>query len=247
MKAIPIQGQGTSTQAWKDSHLLAQVATIDCAQLVPRQCRAVVISTHPADEVLGFGGLLQWLAREQRQVLLVSLSDGTSSHPGSSYWTPQRLSIARPLESADALKRLGLPLNRMQWVHGGFSDTRMAGQQAELSAFLDTYLQASDVVFAPWSEDAHSDHGVAERAARSATQRSGARLHEVPMDAWQGSPLPWSRARRLPLDKWMQARKRHAMQAFASLLYSDPASGHGPLLTARDLQPLQQSFEVVFL
>lgn len=252
MNTNPIQGQGTSPQAWKASRRLAAVADIDGAELVPVGSRAVIISPHPDDEVLGCGGLLQWLAREHRQVLLISVTDGSASHPTSSYWTPERLSIARPLESADALKRLGLPLNQMQWVHGGFPDTGVASRESELVAFLSTYLQPSDVVFTTWREDGHSDHEAVGRASLAAAQARGARVHEIPVWAWHwASPedprIPWDRARKLPLDKWAQARKRHAIQAFASQLYSDPDTGHEPVLSAVTVERLQQPFEVVFL
>ena len=51
MNTNPIQGQGTSPQAWKASRRLAQVADIDCTQLVPEGCRAVIIAPHPDDEL----------------------------------------------------------------------------------------------------------------------------------------------------------------------------------------------------
>ncbi|MCW2291954.1 LmbE family N-acetylglucosaminyl deacetylase [Pseudomonas sp. BIGb0408] len=252
MKANPIQGQGTSPQAWRASRHLAQVPDMDCTQLVPAGSRAVIVSPHPDDEILGCGGLLQLLAREQRQVLLISVTDGGASHPDSGYWTPQRLSVVRPLESADALKRLGLPLNQMQWVHGGFPDTGVAAREHELQLFLSTYLQPSDVVFTTWSEDGHSDHEAVGRASLAAARSCGAKVHEIPVWAWhwanpEDPRLPWERARKLQLDKWAQARKRHAIQAFASQLYSDPDTGHEPVLSATTVERLQQPFEVVFL
>lgn len=252
MNANPIQGQGTSPQAWKASRHLARVADIDCTELVPAGSRAVIVSPHPDDEILGCGGLLQLLAREQRQVLLISVTDGGASHQGSRYWTPQRLSIVRPLETADALKRLGLPLNQMQWIHGGFADTGVAAQENQLRDFLKTYLQSSDVVFTTWSEDGHSDHEAVGRAALAVARECGARVHEIPVWAWhwanpEDPRIPWDRARKLQLDKWAQARKRHAIQAFASQLYSDPDTDHEPVLSAITVERLQQPFEVVFL
>lgn len=252
MNTNPIQGQGTSLQAWKASRRLAAVATIDAAELVPPGSRAVIVSPHPDDEILACGGLLQMLAREGRQILLVSVTDGSASHPGSGYWTPERLSIVRPLESADALKRLGLPLNQMQWVHGGFADTAVASREDDLVRFLATYLQPSDVVFTTWREDGHSDHEAVGRAALAAASACGARVHEIPVWAWhwanpEDPRIPWARARKLALDTWTQARKRHAIQAFASQLYSDPDNGHAPVLSTRTVERLQQPFEVIFL
>lgn len=252
MNANPIQGQGTSPHAWKTSRCLAQVPDIDCTQLVPEGCRAVIVAPHPDDEILGSGGLLQLLAQAQRQILLISVTNGAASHPGSTYWTPQRLSIIRPQESANALKRLSLPVTQIQWVHGGFPDTGVAAAEDELRVFLNTYLQPSDVVFATWREDGHADHEAVGRAALSAAIECGARAVEIPIWAWHwASPedprIPWERARKLQLDKCTQARKRHAIQAFASQLYDDPDSGQEPVLSSTAVERLQQPFEVVFL
>ena len=91
---------GTPLQAWNQSRHLANVAPIGIDELMPAGARAVIVAPHPDDEVLGCGGLLQLLAARQIPVLLVSVTAGTASNLGSHYWTPQRLSIARPLESA---------------------------------------------------------------------------------------------------------------------------------------------------
>ena len=90
------------------------------------------------------------------------------------------------------------------------------------------------------------------RAALTAAFECGARAHEIPIWAWHwASPedprIPWERARKLQLDKWAQARKRHAIQAFASQLYDDPDTGHPPVLSSTAVERLQQPFEVVFL
>ncbi|TBU87108.1 PIG-L deacetylase family protein [Phytopseudomonas dryadis] len=252
MRANPIIGSGTSLQAWNSSNHLGEVDAISCAQLVSPHARAVIVSPHPDDEILGCGGLLQLLAREQRQILLISVTDGSASHKGSRYWTPQRLSVVRPQESADALKRLGLPLNEMKWVHGGFTDTAVSDQENQLQAFLLTYLQPSDVVFTTWCEDGHGDHEAVGRASLAAARQVGATVHEIPVWTWHwASPedprIPWQRARKLHLDKWMLARKRHAVQAFASQLYRDPDTGQEPVLSSVTLERLLQPFEVVFL
>lgn len=252
MRANPIVGSGTSLHAWNTSHHLAAVEAISCAELVPPGARAVIVSPHPDDEILGCGGLLQLLAHEQRQILLISVTDGNASHPGSRYWTPRRLSIIRPQESAAALKRLGLPLNEIKWVHGGFPDTGVANHEAKLQDFLLTYLHHDDVIFTTWREDGHSDHEAVGRASVAAAHQVGARVHEIPVWAWHwASPedprIPWQRARKLPLDQWTQARKRHAVQAFASQIHPDPASGHAPVLAPEALERLLRAFEVVFV
>lgn len=114
MKRNPIVGEGTSLQEWQGSRHLAAVDSIDILDLVPPGSRAVVIAPHPDDEVLGCGGLLQRLAEAGRTLQLISVTDGSASHPGSDRWPVQRLSVVRPQESAEALRRLGLPMHQLQ-------------------------------------------------------------------------------------------------------------------------------------
>lgn len=107
MKANPIVGQGTPLQHWQTSPRLAALPPISVEELVPEGHRAVIIAPHPDDEVLGCGGLLQGLAALERPIQLISVTDGSASHPGSQRWPVERLSVVRPQESAQALHRLG--------------------------------------------------------------------------------------------------------------------------------------------
>ena len=131
MKANPIVGQGTSLHQWQTSSPMAELAPISVEQLVPEGHRAVIIAPHPADEVLGCGGLLQGLAALGRAIQLISVTDGSASHPGSRRWSVERLSVVRPQESAQALHRLGLPLHRLKWLRAGFTDSQVAAREAQ--------------------------------------------------------------------------------------------------------------------
>jgi LmbE family N-acetylglucosaminyl deacetylase len=248
----PITGSGTSLHAWNTSRKLAQLPVISADMLVPLNSRAVIIAPHPDDEVLGCGGLMRQLAQLQRPLLLISVTDGSASHPGSHTWPPQRLSAVRPQESAEALRRLELPLHSLQWIRGGFDDTQVAAQEDRLAQFLERYLRPSDVVFTTWALDGHSDHEAVGRASARAAQAVGAQCHEVPIWAWhwadpEDERLPWDRARKLLLDPTTIARKRHAVHAFASQLEGDPQIGLDPVLPPTALERLLQTFEVIFL
>lgn len=243
---------GTPLQAWNDSRRLAKVASIDIDELMPVGARAVIVAPHPDDEVLGCGGLLQLLAQQQIPVLLVSVTAGTASNLGSHYWTPQRLSIARPLESAQALRRLGLDQSQYKWLHAGLPDTQVHVFEAELSQFLLDYLLPTDVLFTTWRADGHSDHEATARACLHAGETAGVTVHEMPIWAWHWADpedrrIPWERARKLHLDRWTQARKRHAVQAFASQIHPDPQSALPPVLPSYALERLQQPFELLFV
>lgn len=252
MKTNPIVGQGTPLHLWQTSSHLAQLPVIDILTLVPQGSRAVIIAPHPDDEVLGCGGFLQLLAAANRALQLISVTDGSASHPGSERWPVERLSAVRPQESAEALRRLGLPLHSLKWLRGGFADSRVAAREAELSEFIERHLCANDVVFTTWREDGHCDHEAVGRASAEAARRVGATLHELPVWTWHWatpdeSGVPWHRARKILLTPHQVARKRHAVHAFASQLEGDPHIGLPPVLAPYVLDRLLRPFEVVFL
>lgn len=252
MKANPIVGQGTSLQQWQSSQRLAELPVIDVLSLVPPGARAVIVAPHPDDEVLGCGGLMQLLAAAGRPMQLISVTDGSASHPGSTRWPVDRLSVVRPQESAEALRRLGLPMHSLKWLRGGFTDTQVALQEQALSEFIQSYLHANDVLFTTWREDGHSDHEAVGRASVEAARRVGAVCHELPVWTWhwatpEDAAVPWQRARKIVLSPNHVARKRHAAHAFASQLEGDRDAGLAPVLAPYVLERLLQPFEVVFL
>jgi len=252
-KPDPIIGhQGTSLLQWQHSRHLAALDTVDVLSLVPPGARAVIVAPHPDDEVLGCGGMLQLLAAAGRQLQLISVTDGSASHPGSERWPVERLSVVRPQESAEALRRLGVPLHRMKWLRGGFSDSQVAADEPSLVAFIERHLRPGDVVFSTWCEDGHCDHEAAGRASIEAARRVGATCHELPVWTWhwaspEDASVPWQRARKILLSPEQVARKRHAVHAFASQLEGDPQAGLQPVLAPYVLDRLLQPFEVVFL
>ncbi len=252
MKPNPIVGQGTPLHHWQTSRQLAELPHISVAQLVPEGHRAVIVAPHPDDEVLGCGGLLQGLATLGRAIQLISVTDGSASHPGSERWSAERLSIVRPQESAQGLHRLGLPLHSLKWLRAGFADSKVAEREAQLVEFIQRHLKATDVVFATWREDGHCDHEAVGRASADAAQAVGATLYELPVWTWhwatgEDSLVPWHRARKIPLAPEVVARKRHAIHAFASQLEGDPQIGLPPVLAPYVVERLLQPFEVVFV
>lgn len=252
MKANPIVGQGTPLNHWQTSSRLAELPYVNVAQLVPEGHRAVIIAPHPDDEVLGSGGLLQGLAALERPIQLISVTDGSASHPGSKQWPVARLSVVRPQESAHALHRLGVPLHSLKWLRGGFADSKVAEREAQLCAFIQRHLSPNDVVFATWREDGHCDHEAVGRASAKAAQAVGATLYELPVWTWhwataEDNLVPWHRARKIRLTPEEVARKRHAIHAFASQLEGDSEIGLPPVLAPYVVERLLQPFEVVFV
>lgn len=252
MRPNPIVGQGTPLSHWQNSARLAELPQISVAQLVPPGHRAVIVAPHPDDEVLGSGGLLQGLAALDRPIQLISVTDGSASHPGSRRWPVERLSVVRPQESAQALHRLGLPLHSLKWLRGGFADSHVAERETQLCEFIQRHLKPNDVVFATWCEDGHCDHEAVGRASTKAAKAVGAVVCELPVWTWhwataEDHKVPWHRARKIPLTAEQVARKRHAIHAFASQLEGDPQIGLPPVLAPYVVERLLQPFEMVFV
>lgn len=245
------EGRRGPAQIWNNALQLAQIPCVLPTALVPRGARVVVIAPHPGDEVLACGGLLQLLSSLDHPLQLISITDGSASHPGSHAWPASRLSVVRPQESAEALRRLGMPLHSLKWIRGGFCDNALAAREPQLSEFIARYLQPGDVVFSTWRNDGNDDHDSVGRASAAACHRVGAHLYEVPIRAWhwparEGALIPWQRARKVRLDTWCVARKLHATHAYASQLAGDPQIGLAPMLAQVLLERMREPYEIVF-
>lgn len=244
------EGRRGLAQVWNSAPQLAQIRAITPSSLAPSGSRVVVIAPHPGDEVLACGGLLQIFSTLQHRLLLISITDGSASHPGSNAWPASRLSVIRPQESAEALRRLGMPLHSLKWIRGGFRDDALAASEHTMSQFIARYLQPGDVVFTTWRNDGNNDHDAVGRASAKACSLIGARLHELPVWAWhwparEGGVIPWQRARKIRLDTWSVARKLHAVHAYASQLVGDPEIGLAPMLAQELLERMREPYEVV--
>lgn len=243
-----IEGQGTPARDWSAWSGMEALPVLEPATLVPEGRRAVVVAPHPDDEVLGTGGLMARLGRLGREVLLIAVTDGTASHPGSTAWPVERLAAARPRETREALRQLGLAhleVERLDLPDGGIQ-----AHEARLVNLLGEWLRPDDVVLATWRLDGHPDHEAVGRAAFRASLALRARLVEVPIWTWHWARpgdvrVPWSRARRIPLDASTLELKRRATASYVSQLDSDPSTGREPILPPHVLARLLRSFEVV--
>lgn len=244
-----IRGRGTTEAAWRACNHLGTLPAVTLEALVPAGSRAVVVAPHPDDEVLGAGGLMSHLAQAGRDLLIMPVTDGTASHPGSSRWTPERLAQERPLETVRALALLGLSRIRLHRL--GLHDGQLAEQEALLTRQVALQLRPGDVVITTWRQDGHPDHEATGRACAAAAQQAGAQLIEMPVWAWHwarpGDPrLPWSRACRLPLSPDVEQRKRLAVAAFTSQTRPDPTSRSGCVLPPSALARVLRPYEVFF-
>ena len=149
--------------------------------------RLIVVAAHPDDETLGCGGLLQRAAALDVPIIVVVLSDGEASHPGSATQTPAQLAVRRRLEVTDAVSRLA-PAASVHLI--GLPDGNLAAELPAATAAIAECITASGPgtwLLSPWRYDGHPDHTAAGDAAQAAAHGTGARLIEYPIWAWHWS------------------------------------------------------------
>ena len=250
-----IAGGGTSAAAWRADPALANVAQVDLAQLVAPGARLVVVAPHPDDEILPCGGLLHLLAQraaldpDAAAPLVVAVTDGEGSHPGSDDWPQAHLRQVRPAETAAALAALGLtgpPIMRL-----GIPDGGVSGAEDSLARRLASIIRPGDVVLTTWRHDGHPDHEATARACARACHERGAQLLEAPVWGWHWSSpeqqaMPFARAVKLALPPGVVSRKRAALVCFHSQITADASTGAAPIVPAFAIERIINPFELYF-
>ncbi|TPW77516.1 bifunctional PIG-L family deacetylase/class I SAM-dependent methyltransferase [Schumannella soli] len=226
MTGFDIHAPGTSSEEWEQRFREAPprpLAWHDATELI-------VVAAHPDDETLGCAGLIFEAAHRAMPVHVVIVTDGESSHPGSSSTTRDELRARRREESAAALSILA-PGSRVEWI--GAPDGAAENGTAELTAALDRLLDAAalPLVASVWSGDRHHDHRVVGDLVEQIAQRHGARHLAFPIWAWHwadpaGDALLTAALRSLELTPETRAAKRLAITQHRSQtdpLSADPA------------------------
>ena len=190
---------------------------------------AVIVASHPDDEILGVGGTMAMLAAAGARLRLIAVTDGEASHPEAD---PQDIALIRAAESAAA--RDVLRVRDIEVIRLRLPDTGLSACEDELSARLRDLCAGFAVCLAPWEADAHADHEAAGRAARRAVQPAGQQILSYPVWMWHWAEpadrrVPWPRACRILLPADVAARKTAAIQAFTSQL-TDREGAAGPVL-----------------
>ena len=242
-----IKGDGTAADAWAGDAALAGVASAGVEELVPPGARLVLVAPHPDDEILACGGLLQLSG--SRPALLVAVTDGEASHPGSRDWPPEKLRATRPEETLAALACLGITKPKVQRM--GISDGGVTVAEAALAQRLQELIAPNDVVITTWRYDGHPDHEPTARACLLAAAARGARTLEVPVWGWHWSAprdgaMPLAHARKLHLPDAVLARKRAAKACFHSQVLPDASRGAAPVVPAQALERILMPFELYF-
>lgn len=244
-----IAGAGTTAEAWRRAPELAAAPSLTIDQLVAPGTRVVVVAPHPDDEILACGALLCLLAQRGDAPLVVAVTDGEASHPGSHAWPPARLRAQRIHETGEALRQLGL--TQPSLVRLAIADGGVTAAEAELTDRLAALLRPGDLAITTWHHDGHPDHEATARACAAAARERGASVLQAPVWGWHWSApgdgaMPWPRARKLALPDHALERKCAALACFTSQLEADPSTGAAPILPAFAMERVLHPFELFF-
>jgi LmbE family N-acetylglucosaminyl deacetylase len=149
--------------------------------------RALILAPHADDESLGCGGLIAAASAVGIAPVVVILTDGTASHPGSLAFPPERLRTIREAEAVKATGLLGLPSTNLHFMR--HRDTQLSASGPEFVAITATLLEIARTqycgsVIAPWAGDPHCDHEAAACIAEAVAGRAHLRLLSYPVWGW---------------------------------------------------------------
>ena len=244
---LDVDHLGTPEEEWERSGRMDSLPVL--RPLSP--ARVVVVAPHPDDEVLGAGGLLQQLLAAGVEVEILAVTDGEASHGSLTPAGAARLASLRAEESVSALHRLGWAAPTITRL--GLPDGRVTDHEEALAGMIEARMRPDDLWLAPWSRDGHPDHDACGRATTGMATRTGAATLGYLVWAWHwadpaNDDIPWSRCRRLDLDRRTLARKRWSTGAFRTQVHPyDPGDGtpaEGPVLPPSVLRRFWRHSEV---
>ncbi|MBT8485372.1 MAG: bacillithiol biosynthesis deacetylase BshB1 [Phycisphaerales bacterium] len=132
----------------------------------------LVVGPHPDDQELGMGGTIAKLAAQGHDVLLLDMTDGEPTPHGDPETRAQEAAAAAELLGVRR-RMVGLPNRRIEPSID--ARHRVAGVIRE---------HQSDVIFAPYMQDAHPDHVATTRIVEDA--RFDAKLTKIDLP---GAPI----------------------------------------------------------
>jgi LmbE family N-acetylglucosaminyl deacetylase len=147
----------------------------------------LVLAPHPDDESLGCGGLIAACCAIGRPPLVVILTDGSGSHPGSRQFPRSKLAALRAAEVTHAAGILGLPVDRLILLHERDADAPHGGPAfdrvvRQLAALVRAF--ACSAILAPWRHDPHCDHEAAAMMGCETARITGIKYLAYPIWGW---------------------------------------------------------------
>lgn len=146
--------------------------------------RTLIVAPHADDESLGCGGLISLLTKNNLEVFILLLSDGTLSHPNSIEYPKEKLMELREEEFIHAANILNVSEKNLIFCRYG--DRNVPNENSnnfengceEISEILDEIKPKS--IFVPWRRDPHPDHRAAYQLFEKANKNS-AKIYDYPI------------------------------------------------------------------
>ncbi|WP_407307309.1 PIG-L deacetylase family protein [Acinetobacter sp.] len=243
-----IFGDGTSYHEWRGWSGLQSLRQLDLVTCFPEGRRVLIIAPHPDDEILGCAGLLQQLAELKRDIVLVSVTNGTQSHPDSQLYTPHQLNTIRPAETHAALDVLGIS-HAVKRIALNLMDGEITAQQDWLYKALRKLISSDDILVCTFDKDGHPDHEATGKVAQQLASESHLICYQVLIWAWHWAApddrrIPWQNALKLELTPQQLQDKNKAILCFKSQLETDTSTGQAPILSPQTIQRILLPYEV---
>ncbi|HQT85553.1 MAG: hypothetical protein B7Z58_08620 [Acidiphilium sp. 37-64-53] len=149
--------------------------------------KALILAPHPDDESLGCGGFIASACIAGHAPIVVILTDGAASHPGSRQCPPARLRAVREAEARDAVARLGLPPDNLIFLRHADTGLPASGPDFETACnniAMIAHTTGCALLVAPWHGDPHCDHQAAALMAAAVAARGRLRLLSYPVWGW---------------------------------------------------------------
>jgi LmbE family N-acetylglucosaminyl deacetylase len=149
----------------------------------------LVVGPHPDDEVLGCGGLIALLQQARIPVLVLIVSDGAASHPGSRRYPPAALAALRRAESIAGLALLGVAASQIVFLDlpdGGVPGVATPEGRHAVERIGEVLQTRRDIqtVFVPWRRDPHGDHRAAWSLATTAVAETTVAVRCLEYPIW---------------------------------------------------------------
>lgn len=188
----------------------------------------LVIAPHPDDETIGCGGLIALAAASGVCVVVVVVTDGAASHPGSATWPPERIAHRRKREVLRAIEILGVKasphfLNLPDTQTATIAGAIRQGACDRLAGVIEEHQP--DVVLTTWRREPHCDHRFSYALTRDSMQDASSSAMLVEYMVWtyligaaDDRPRPHETAGFLLDVGDVRSRKRSALAAHRSQL-----------------------------
>ncbi len=174
----------------------------------------VVIAPHQDDEVLGCGGTICLLRKENVPVHIVFLTDGSTSH--KKLVPPVEMATIRKKEALSAARVMGVPSDHVHFLGGG--EQKLGNRIPEITGYLVNLLPslAADQYFIPYIFETQPEHTAAAEICRQAIAEleNPRSVWEYPVWFWEH--YPWIRTPVFGPRSW-RAQISHTLQSWCRL------------------------------